>query len=173
MSVVTSFDPIIEQEGLMVVPKQTKQLIKQFEGLKLKTYKDVAGKLTIGYGHYNATPPSCVDCMVITEQQAESMLDNDLEHILSQIQGHISVDLTDNQLAALISFAFNEGPHALISSTLLKKVNSGDFDQAAFQFLNWDFAGGVEVKGLLNRRTAEQRLFLTPDTEGETDVARN
>jgi len=154
----------------MTVPQQAINLVKQFEGLRLTAYKDIAGNLSIGYGHFNSTPPPCTDCMVITEAQANSMLDNDLEHILSLIQGHVSVDLTDNQLAALLSFAFNLGQNALINSTLLKDLNDGNIDAAADAFLAWDHSNGTVVPGLARRRAAERALFLTPDTEGANDV---
>jgi lysozyme len=149
----------------MTVPEQAVQIVKQFEGLRLTAYRDPVGLLSIGYGHFNSTPPPCVDCMVITEKEADSMLQNDLEHILSLIQGHIAVDLTDNQLAALISFAFNLGQNALINSTLLKELNAGNTQAAAEQFELWVHAGGQTLPGLVARRAAEKELFLTPDKE--------
>ena len=169
-STMIGMEPEIIQEEIMTIPKVAIDLIKQFEGLRLKSYQDSAGYFTVGWGHKNATPPPCDDCTVFTADQAENVLNTDLEHVLSQIQGHIGVDLTDNQLAALLSFAFNLGPNALINSTLLKKLNSGDTQGAADQFLAWDRAGGVVIPGLARRRAAEQKLFLTPDTEGTTDV---
>lgn len=157
----------------MFVPKQTKDLIKQFEGLKLKAYKDPVGLLSVGYGHYNIIPPTVTPDMVITEDRADSILEMDLEHTLSLIQGHISADLTDNQLAAILSFSFNEGAHAFINSTLLKELNAGNIEAAADEFLKWQRAGNQTLKGLEVRRAAERELFLTPDMENETNVAGN
>jgi lysozyme len=155
----------------VTVPEAAVTIVKQFEGLRLTAYRDPVGLLSIGYGHYNSTPPPCTDCMVITEAQADSMLENDLEHILSLIQGHIAVDLTENQLAALLSFAFNLGQNSLINSTLLKEVNSGNFTGAAEEFTLWVHAGGQVLPGLVARRNAEKELFLTPD--GEVTIASN
>jgi lysozyme len=68
--------------------------------------------------------------------------------------------LSDQQLAALISFAFNLGADALAGSTLLQKVNDCDFIGAAHEFPKWDHAGGTELRGLLIRRFEEAALFL-------------
>ncbi len=158
---------------MMTVPQAAKNIIKQFEGLRLTSYQDVAGNWSVGYGHFNATPPPCTDCMVITETQADGMLENDLEHTLQAIRGHIKADVTDNQLSALLSFAFNLGVNALINSTLLKDLNNGNVEAAADSFLLWDHSHGTVIQGLSRRRAAERKLFLTPDTEGEVDVAKN
>jgi lysozyme len=149
----------------MTVPQAAIDLVKQYEGLRLNAYQDSVGYWTVGFGHKNMTPPPCENCTVVTAQQAESMLENDLEYVLSLIQGHISADLTDNQLAALLSFAFNLGAHSLINSTLLKELNAGNTESAAEQFDLWVHAGGVTLPGLVTRRNAEKTLFLTPDTE--------
>lgn len=173
MSTMAGLEPEIILETLMTVPKQTKDLVKKFEGLKLTPYKDSVGIATVGYGHVGLTPPPCDGCTVISEFQAENMLDNDLEHVLSLIQSHIKVNVTDNQLAALLSFGFNLGPNALINSTLLKELNSGNMEVAADEFLKWTHAKGQVLPGLVIRRSAERKLFLTPDTEESIDVAKN
>lgn len=170
ISATIGLEPSIPEEKTMIVPQAAKNLIKEFEGLRLTAYKDIAGNLSIGYGHFNATPPPCTNCMVITEDQADGMLENDLDHTLSIIQGHIKADVTDNQLSALLSFAFNLGVNALINSTLLKDLNNGNIQQAADSFLLWDHSHGAIIPGLARRRAAERKLFLTPDTEGVTDV---
>ncbi len=171
ISNVIAIDVVPEIEVEVIVPKQTKDLIKQFEGLRLKAYLDIAGKCSIGYGHYNLTPPTVTPDMIITQDRANSILDIDLEHTLSLIQGHISADLTDNQLAAILSFSFNEGAHAFINSTLLKELNAGNIEAAADEFLKWERAGNQIIAGLKDRRIAERELFLTPDTEEVINVA--
>ena len=73
----------------------------------------------------------------------------------------LTVEVTQNQCDALVSFAFNLGPANLKSSTLLRKVNSGDFNGAAEEFPKWNHAGGQVLAGLTARRNAEKNLFLS------------
>lgn len=137
-------------------------LIKRWEGLKTKAYQDVAGIWTIGYGHTTAAGGLKVTPgLVITEKQAEDILRQDLKKFEDQVSSLVKVDLTDNQFAALVSFHYNTG--ALGRSTLLKKVNSKDFNAVPDEFLKWNKAtvNGklVEVKGLTNRRKDEVKLW--------------
>lgn len=69
------------------------------------------------------------------------------------------VPLTQGQFDALVSFAFNCGSLALSTSTLLKKLNSGDYEGAASEFMRWIHAGGKTITGLQRRRLLEKRLF--------------
>lgn len=148
----------------MSIPTQINQagveLVKFYEGLRLKAYKDSVGYWTVGYGHKDATPPPCTDCTVVTESEAEQLLRNDLAHFLSGIQKSVSVPLNENQLAALCSFVFNFGLRKLQKSTLLKKLNLGDYQGVANEFPLWIYAGGKIEPGLIARRRAERDLFL-------------
>jgi lysozyme len=169
-----SYKSFMEAELVLIaVPKQALDIVKKFEGLRLTPYKDAVGNPTVGYGHFNLTPPPCDGCTVITQGQADAMLYNDLEHVLHRIHGMIGVDLTDNQLSALASFAFNLGLNNFANSTLLEELNKGNFDNASNEFLRWNHAGGNVLPGLTARRTAERELFLTPDTEDPINVATN
>ncbi|MEL6237024.1 MAG: lysozyme [Pseudomonadota bacterium] len=136
-------------------------LIKESEGLRLSTYLDAVGKSTIGYGHL--IRPGEMFNGPISLQQAESLLRNDLHDTEQGIASAVRVPLTQNQFDALASFVFNLGAGRLRSSTLLRKLNAGDYAGAANQFLLWDKAGGKPLKGLTKRRQAERKLFLTPD----------
>lgn len=132
--------------------------IKQWEGLKLKAYRDVAGILTVGYGHTSAAgPPKVTAGMSITEAQAEDILRSDLRKFEERVERLVKVRLTDNQFAVLVSFDFNTG--ALHKSTLLKKLNAGDYDAVPTELMKWVNAGGKKVKGLVNRRAAEAGLW--------------
>ena len=133
------------------------QLIKDSEGCKLKAYKCPAGIWTIGYGH---TGPDVYAGKVITQQEAEVILENDLKKFVDGVDQLVTVQLTKNQLGALVSFAFNVGLGALKNSTLLKILNQGRYADAAEQFLRWNKAGGKELPGLTKRREAERSLFL-------------
>ena len=134
------------------------ELIKEFEGLSFVEYKDVAGYPTIGYGHLMKSGESYPDG--ITEEKAAELLRDDLAEAEEGVTRQITVDLNDNQFAALVSFTFNLGEGNLKSSTLRKKLNSGDYDGAADEFPKWCYAGGKPFKGLLNRRNKERALFL-------------
>lgn len=139
----------INEEGL--------KLLKKFEGCKLKTYRCSAGVLTIGYGH---TGKDVTEGKVITQAEAEKLLEDDLKRFEAGVADLLKVKVTANQFSALVTFAYNIGLNALSGSTLLKKLNAGDFTGASEQFLRWNRAGGKEVQGLTNRRTAERELFL-------------
>lgn len=135
-------------------------LIKQYEGLRLTTYKDAVGIPTIGYGHVeNPVPPG--GTRTISAEAAEQLLREDLQRFEHDVNNMLTVEVTQNQFDALVSFTFNLGPANLQSSTLLRKVNSGDFDGAADEFLKWNHAGGQVLTGLTARRNAEKSLFLS------------
>jgi lysozyme len=139
----------INDEGL--------ELIKQFEGLRLRAYKDAVGVTTIGFGHTRTAK----DGMVITEQQAEDLLREDLKDAEQGVTRVVKVPLGSNEFSALVSFVFNLGIGNLSKSTLLKKLNAGDRVGASGEFLKWNKAGGRVLNGLTRRREAERRLFLS------------
>ena len=135
------------------------ELIKSFEGLRLDKYQDAIGKWTIGYGHLILPNENFPRPLML--QEAEDLLRADLGMTERGIRQMVKVDLNQNQFDALVSFAFNLGPANLKSSTLLRKVNSGDFNGAAEEFPKWNHAGGQVLAGLTARRNAEKNLFLS------------
>lgn len=134
---------------------EAKDLIKRFEGLKLIAYKCPADIPTIGWGHTKGV----IMGDKITEAQAESFLDYDIHWANKAVDDLVKVPLTDNQRAALISFVFNLGKGNLMGSTLLRKLNTGDYAGAAKEFDKWVYAGKVKLNGLVARRKAERELF--------------
>jgi GH24 family phage-related lysozyme (muramidase) len=136
-------------------------LIKRFEGCKLRAYRDPVGVVTIGYGHTRTARLG----QSITNQQAEALLRQDIAEFEDAVESLIDVPLTDNQFAALVSLAFNIGAGALRRSTLRQKLNAGDYSGAAREFLRWDKGGGRVLKGLSRRRYAEMTLFLRADDD--------
>ena len=130
-------------------------IIKKFEGLRLSAYTCPAGKLTIGYGHTKGV----YDGQTITEAEAQKLLEEDYFEAQVAVKQLVTVSLSENQTGALSSFVFNLGKANLAKSTLLKKINIGDFDGAAKEFDKWVFAAGVKLKGLIARRAAERKLF--------------
>lgn len=136
--------------------------IKEHEGLRLKAYKDSVGVWTIGYGD---TGPDVVEGLVTTKEQAENRLRKRLVEFEGYVNKAVKVKLTQSQFDALVSLVYNIGPTNFSASTLLKKLNAGDYQGAADQFLVWN-KGRVDgklvvIKGLSNRRTAERQLFMS------------
>jgi GH24 family phage-related lysozyme (muramidase) len=145
-------------------PKRTNQngllLIKSFEGLRLKAYRDAVGIWTIGYGTTRGVQPD----MSISEAKAEQFLQQDLNRFEEAIHEAVEASLNDNQFSALVSFTYNVGSGALRSSTLLKYLNARrDLHSIADEFLRWNRAGGRVLEGLTRRRKAERALFLGED----------
>ena len=134
-------------------------MIKSFEGLRLKAYQDAVGVWTIGYGTTRGVRPG----QEISEAQAEALLKTDLTRFERDVNQAVRVSINDNQFAALVSFTYNVGSGALRSSTLLRKLNSRDIYGAANEFPRWNRAGGRVLAGLTRRRNAERALFLGQD----------
>lgn len=130
-------------------------LIKTFEGYRNTAYQDVVGIWTIGYG----TTKNVHAGMVVTLQQAEDMLRQDIAAFEAAVTKLVTVPINQNKFDALVSFAYNLGVGSLAKSTLLVYVNSGKFDKAALEFSKWNRAGGKVVQGLTNRRELESILF--------------
>ncbi|MEM8772901.1 MAG: lysozyme [Pseudomonadota bacterium] len=152
-------------------------LIRQFEGLELEAYQDIAGIWTIGYGH---TGPDVKPGMRISEREAEALLRRDLKPREDAVDDLTSVNLNQNEFDALVSFVYNVGIGAYRGSTARRRLNRGDRIGAADALTWWNKAtvGGVlrEVAGLTRRRAAERALFLTPANPlvaRETGLAEN
>lgn len=139
-------------------------LIKQFEGCRLKAYKCPADVWTIGYGHTSAAgSPKVTSGMTITQAQANKILAQDLGQYENAINDSAKVDLTQDQFDALVSFVYNVGIGAFQKSTLLKKLNAGQYDAVPAELMKWTKAGGKELPGLVRRRRAEAALWRGVD----------
>lgn len=147
-------------------------LIKEFEGLELKPYHGEADRpdvFTIGYGTIQYPPfyqdgrrVTLLD-QPITEELAASFLRHEVEKKALAIDPLLRDDLTKNQFAALISFAYNLGEGALKESTLRKKVNINPSDSTIRdEFKRWVHSNGKKQPGLVRRRAAEADLYFTP-----------
>ena len=140
-------------------------MLKQFEGLRLETYADVAGVLTIGYGH---TGGDVREGQVITERQAEDILRVDVARFEQAVAGAVRRDPTQNQFDAMVSLAYNIGvgsdvpARGFLGSSVLRQFNAGDVEGAATSFILWIKAGGVLQPGLITRRAREIVRFLRP-----------
>ncbi|MGX5032006.1 lysozyme [Enterobacter hormaechei] len=136
-------------------------LIKQFEGCKLTAYQDSVGVWTIGYGWTQPVDGKPIRAgMTIKQETAERLLKTGLVSYESDVSRLVKVGVTQGQFDALVSFTYNLGARSLSTSTLLRKLNAGDYAGAADEFLRWNKAGGKVINGLTRRREAERALFL-------------
>jgi lysozyme len=141
----------------MNVSQRGIDLIKRFEGVKLKAYLCPANVLTIGYGH---TGRDVTEGLIISEARAEELLRSDLMRFEDGVRRFAGL-CTQNRFDALVSFAFNLGIAAMAGSILVRRHKAGDFAGAANEFPRWNKAGGRVLPGLARRRAAERALYLS------------
>jgi lysozyme len=151
---------------MKAVPQAAIALCKQFEGFhrvkrndpRAHPYICPAGFTTIGYGHLCQLnhPP-------ITAAEAEIYLAQDLQSALNATLKYCPILATEpeNRLAAIVDFTFNLGAGRLQSSTLRRRINQRDWAAVAVELKKWIYGGGKKLPGLVARRVAEVRLFLT------------
>jgi lysozyme len=132
-------------------------LICRFEGCRLEAYRDTTGILTIGYGHTGADVTSGLR---IDQTQAARMLADDLSNVEYKVETAVHVRLNQHQFDALVSWTYNCGIGNLKTSTLLGKLNAGDYLGCAEEFPKWDRAGADVLPGLVARRAAERAMFV-------------
>jgi lysozyme len=131
--------------------------IKPFEGLALKAYKDIVGVWTIAYGYTKGVKKGDkIDLNI-----AEMYLFDEIKASVLTLNRLTIIPLSENQTIALTDFIYNLGAGAFQRSTLRMKLNRGDFEGAANQFIRWNKAKGIPLAGLTSRRIAERYLFLT------------
>ena len=143
----------ISQEGI--------NLIKKFEGCKLEAYKCAANLWTIGYGSTKGVKEGDS----ITQEEAENLLMKDLEVFEDAVNKAVQRSIVQCQFDALVSWTYNLGPSNLNSSTMLKVLNKGDYEDVPVQIKRWNKASGVIKEGLIRRREAEALLFEGKDWE--------
>ncbi|QPT15468.1 lysozyme [Serratia rubidaea] len=130
-------------------------LIADLEGVRYEPYYDVAGVLTVCYGHTGA---DIVLGKKYTEAECRVMLDKDLVPFARSVERSVKVPASEYQRAALISFSYNVGGHAFENSSLLRKLNAGDYSGACDGLRQWIYAGGKQWRGLMNRREIEHAV---------------
>lgn len=145
-------------------------LLVEWEGLKLKVYLDVAKLLTIGIGHLLTKGEKETGFIVIkgqkvpwhygiTKSQAYALKMQDMARFEQAINSSVKVELKQYQYDALVSFAYNVGIAAFQGSTLLKKLNAGQYSEVPAELSKWVKAGGKKIQGLVNRRNNEIKLW--------------
>lgn len=138
-------------------------IIKGFEGLRLKAYLDSASVPTIGYGttrYLNNKPVKMGD--TITQETADKIFENQVKNFAVGVAEKINKEINRKQFVALTSLAYNIGLGAFGKSTLLRKVNENPNDPSIKdEFMKWVFAGGRKIEGLENRRKIESNLYFS------------
>lgn len=148
----------ISPRGLALV-KSFEGCLKPIGGGKFKPYICPAGVLTIGWGHTNHHGRKFTKDSVWTQAECDAALAEDMRGFEVAVSRLVTVLLTQSQFDALVSFTYNCGEGNLAKSTLLRRVNGGDFDGAADEFAKWNRGGGKVLNGLTRRRAAEAALF--------------
>lgn len=141
---------------MRISPDGLKKLMA-WEGCILHVYKDAAGLPTIGVGHLIHHNEDF--SKGITTEQAQDLLASDLTRFEAAVNSGVSVPLSQPQYDSMVIFAFNVGVSAFLQSTLLKKLNGGDYDAVPEQLMRWTKAGGKPCPGLVTRRNNEIALW--------------
>lgn len=118
-------------------------------------YRCPANVVTLGWG----CTEGVTEGMIVSAEQATAMLAAEMEKHEAAVKRLVKVPLTQGQFDALVSFSYNCGAEGLRSSTLLRRLNAGDYDGARAQFSKWTKAAGVELAGLVRRRAREAEVF--------------
>jgi lysozyme len=137
-------------------------IIKRFEGCKLRAYLCPGSVWTIGWGSTFYEDGSRVrEGDRITQDRADLLLMATYRLFEAEVRRAVTARLTPNQLGALVSFTFNVGGGNLRRSTLLRLVNQSPNNPGIrAQFMRWNKAGGVVLRGLTRRREAEANLYF-------------
>ncbi len=152
----------------MKTSENIRNFIKNQEGLRLNAYLCPAKVWTIGFGH---TGSEVVKGLVITREQAEKYFNQDIAIHENNVSRLVKVPLNQNQFDALVSFEYNVGYGQFASSTMLKLLNAGKYNEAAAQFGRWVYSTTkqsdgtfktVALPGLVKRRRMEMEMFKKP-----------
>ena len=151
----------------MTISPETIAHLKRWESCRLVAYPDPGLRdgtpWTIGYGHTSDGNLKVYKGLKITQAQAEYLLIKDAEEAEAAVKKHVKVPLTDNQLAALVAFTMNLGEGKLAGSTLLKRLNAGDYAAVPGELMRWVHNDGKVMQGLVNRRKAEGAMWTKGD----------
>lgn len=130
-------------------------MLTALEGVRYTPYYDVAGVLTVCYGHTGA---DIIKNKTFSPAECKAMLDKDLQPFARSVERSVKVPTNEYQKAALISFSYNVGVTAFERSSLLRQLNAGNYQAACDGLRQWTYAGGKQWKGLMNRREVEREV---------------
>ena len=151
----------------MTTSENGKNLIKRFEGLKLKAYKDPGSvnglPITIGYGSTMYPDGKKIELgHIISIETADKLLQWEINK-KANVLAALNLPLNQNQFDACTSFIFNLGFGAFQKSTLAKKIKLNPNDPTIRnEFMRWVNNDGKVMKGLVTRRKAEADLYFKP-----------
>lgn len=145
--------------GLSTALASTGAFVMTWEGKSNKAYLDIVKVPTICYGETKGVKLGDYK----TDEQCDTSLAKELVVYNKQMLSYVKVPLTPQENAAYTSFVWNVGATAFKNSTLLKKLNNNQREEACNELLRWNKAGGKAVPGLTNRRIAENKLCLGKD----------
>jgi lysozyme len=163
--------PAALTRGAKTLSPKGEALIKSFESCMravpagFQAYFDPVHVLTIGWGHTNHNGRQFDVSSIWTQAECDAEFDSDMAVFVAAVNRLVIVPLNQDQFDALVSFTFNVGETNFRASTLLKKLNAGDYVGAAQEFQRWNKADGKILPGLTRRRACEALLFQSiPDT---------
>jgi lysozyme len=159
------------EELTMRMSEKGRQLLSQWEGVRARVYNDSVGLPTIGVGHLLTAQERASGAIAIAGQpvryangltpvQVQQLLEQDLARFENAVSNCVTCELDQNQFDALVSLSFNIGPEAFRNSSLVKALNQGNYTDVPDEFRRWTNAGGVESRGLVNRRENEIKLWF-------------
>jgi lysozyme len=152
----------------MKVSQAGVDLVKSFEGFRANAYFCPAGVPSIGYGHTQGVEMG----QVVSEEEATQLLIEDLGAASRAVREWVKVPLNQNQFDALVSWTFNLGSGSLANSTLLRRLDRGEYGAVPCEMLRWGYGENpetgksVELLGLVRRCQAEGALWATPCGKG-------
>lgn len=144
------------EENLMAITASTIDYITEEEGFRNKAYKDSKGLWTIGVGHLIKKDEPHLLNAVLSDQEVKDLLKSDLKWCSEAVESSVKVPLNQNQFDALYSLCFNIGETNFKKSTVVRRLNTGDYKGAADAILMWNKPAVLE-----KRRRRERELFLT------------
>lgn len=143
------------EENLLAITQSTIDYIMEEEGFKNKAYRDTRGKWTIGVGHLIKADEEHLKTATLTPEQVKELLRSDLKWCSAAVESAVKVPLTQAQFDALYSLCFNIGETQFKNSTVVRRLNNGDYRGAADAILMWS-----KQPELLPRRKRERAMFL-------------
>ncbi len=152
---------LIEWGTPMDISQNGVDSLESLEGYSAEPYECASKKWTVGYGHrlYSKEARQSAWDMPCSLEDAKAILREDLEFFVKGVNKYVKRELTQNQFDAIVSLVYNIGLGAFKKSTLLKRINSGNFEGVPSQMRRWNKSDGRILKGLKRRRETEIKLW--------------
>ena len=157
------------EESLMRLSRRGRELVRKYEGGRERVYTDPTGIPTAGWGK-RLSPQDLVRYpvgSVVPLAERQAWFNSSVREAEMAVRQLVKRPLNQNQFDALTSLVYNIGRRRFATSTILQKVNEGDYNSAVAEFGRWTRAGKKVLGGLVSRRQAEAELFSSP---GRTDL---